>query len=68
MTGKCYYITTLGGWQRHASRFASSHFVVLAAPTTTPATAAAIAPTTTMDVKPPSGVGGYRERPGHRTR
>jgi hypothetical protein len=29
MTGKAYYITTLGDWQRHAARFANSHFVVL---------------------------------------
>ena len=30
MTGKCYYMTTLGDWQRHAARFANSHFIVLA--------------------------------------
>ena len=29
MTGKAYYLTTLGDWQRHAARFANSHFVVL---------------------------------------
>ena len=29
MTGKTYYITTLGDWQRHAPRFANSHFIVL---------------------------------------
>jgi hypothetical protein len=29
MTGKCYYITTLGDWQRHSPRFATSHFVLL---------------------------------------
>jgi hypothetical protein len=29
MTGKAYYITTLGDWQRHAARFANSHFIVL---------------------------------------
>lgn len=29
MTGKAYYVTTLGDWQRHAARFANSHFVVL---------------------------------------
>jgi hypothetical protein len=29
MTGKRYYITTLGDWQRHAGRFANSHFIVL---------------------------------------
>jgi hypothetical protein len=32
MTGKAYYLTTLGDWQRHATRFANSHFVVLDAP------------------------------------
>ena len=31
MTGKAYYITTLADWQRHAARFAHSHFIVLAA-------------------------------------
>ena len=29
MTGKAYYITTLADWQRHAPRFANSHFIVL---------------------------------------
>jgi len=29
MTGKRYYITTLGDWQRHASRFANSHWLAL---------------------------------------
>ena len=29
MTGKAYYITTLGDWQRHAARLANSHYVVL---------------------------------------
>jgi len=29
MTGKRYYLTTLGDWQRHAARFANSHFVAL---------------------------------------
>ena len=32
MTGKAYYLTTLGDWQRHAARFANSHFVMLDAP------------------------------------
>jgi hypothetical protein len=31
MTGRTYYLTTLGDWQRCASRFANSHFVVLGA-------------------------------------
>jgi hypothetical protein len=35
MTGKCYYMTTLGDWQRHAPRFANSHFIVLEPCTTT---------------------------------
>lgn len=34
MTGKRYYMTTLGDWQRHAARFAHSHFIVLEARTT----------------------------------
>jgi len=29
MTGKRYYITTLGAWQRHATRFITSHFIAL---------------------------------------
>ncbi|MGA3294317.1 MAG: hypothetical protein ABSE45_10100 [Candidatus Acidiferrales bacterium] len=29
MTGKAYYMTTLGDWQRHASRFANSHWLAL---------------------------------------
>jgi hypothetical protein len=29
MTGKSYYFTTLADWQRHAARFANSHFIVL---------------------------------------
>jgi hypothetical protein len=29
MTGKAYYLTTLGDWQRHAARFSNSHFIVL---------------------------------------
>ncbi|MGH9682170.1 MAG: hypothetical protein ACRD4S_00950 [Candidatus Acidiferrales bacterium] len=32
MTGKCYYLTTLGAWQRHAARFANSHWLALDAP------------------------------------
>ena len=36
MTGKRYYITTLGDWQRHAARFATSHFIVLDAPAAEP--------------------------------
>lgn len=29
MTGKAYYLTTLGDWQRHAARFANSHWIAL---------------------------------------
>ncbi len=29
MTGKRYYITTFADWQRHAERFANSHWVAL---------------------------------------
>jgi len=42
MTGKRYYITTLGAWRTHAPRFANSHFIVLdapQAPSSAPATA-----------------------------
>jgi hypothetical protein len=30
MTGKRYYVTTLGAWQRRAGRFANSHWLALA--------------------------------------
>ena len=29
MTGKRYYITTLGAWRRHATRFVNSHWLAL---------------------------------------
>jgi hypothetical protein len=29
MTGKAYYLTTLADWQRHAARFARSHWIAL---------------------------------------
>jgi hypothetical protein len=29
MTAKAYYLTTLGEWQRHAARFANSHWLSL---------------------------------------
>jgi len=32
MTGKCYYVTTLRDWRRHAARFAHSHWIACAAP------------------------------------
>jgi hypothetical protein len=31
MTGKLYYLTTLGGWRRHAARFVHSHWIALEA-------------------------------------
>ena len=43
MTGKRYYITTLGDWQRHAARFATSHFIVLDAPAADESVAASAA-------------------------
>jgi hypothetical protein len=30
MTGKRYYLTTLGAWRDHAARFANSHWLALA--------------------------------------
>lgn len=32
MTGKAYYLTTLGAWRRHAGRLANSHWLALSAP------------------------------------
>ncbi|MGA8220213.1 MAG: hypothetical protein WB780_01070 [Candidatus Acidiferrales bacterium] len=29
MTGKSYYLTTLGDWQRHSERFTNSHWLAL---------------------------------------
>lgn len=29
MTGRAYYLTTIGDWQRHAARFSNSHFIIL---------------------------------------
>jgi hypothetical protein len=29
MTGKRYYLTTIGAWHRHAGRFANSHWLAL---------------------------------------
>ena len=31
MTGKRYYLATLGAWRRHAPRLVNSHFVILGA-------------------------------------
>jgi hypothetical protein len=36
MTGKAYYLTTLADWQRHAPRFANSHFIILDAAPSAP--------------------------------
>jgi hypothetical protein len=33
MTGKAYYLTTLGAWRRHAGRLANSHWLALNAET-----------------------------------
>jgi hypothetical protein len=38
MTGKRYYLTTIGAWHRHASRFANSHWLALGADAATAAT------------------------------
>jgi len=37
MTGKRYYLTTLGAWHRHAGRFANSHWLALGADASTDA-------------------------------
>jgi hypothetical protein len=29
MTGRRYYLTTRGAWQRHSARFANSHWIAL---------------------------------------
>jgi hypothetical protein len=29
MTGRCYYLTTLGDWKRHAGRFTNSHWLAV---------------------------------------
>jgi hypothetical protein len=44
MIGKRYYITTLGAWRAHASRFANSHFILLDAPQAASTAAEADAP------------------------
>lgn len=36
MTGKLYYRTTLAAWQRHAHRFAASHWIALGQGTAPP--------------------------------
>jgi hypothetical protein len=48
MTGKRYYIATLGAWRTHAPRFANSHFITLDAPRSSRAT--------------PNNTGGERKR------
>jgi hypothetical protein len=60
LTGKRYYITTLGAWHKHAPRFANSHFIVLDAPqsasgaagTTTSRAGNCAAPPLTADASP----------------
>jgi hypothetical protein len=32
MTGRRYYLTTIGAWRRHAARCAETHFVAVSAP------------------------------------
>ena len=49
MTGKAYYITTLADWQRHAARFAHSHYIVLAAPGQDAAVGAGLKPAPAAD-------------------
>lgn len=49
MTGKLYYLTTLGDFQRHAARFKSSHWLALGSQgvdQTTPTTCESIADVT----------------------
>jgi len=29
MTGRCYYLTTLGDWRRNSARFTNSHWLAL---------------------------------------
>jgi len=41
MTGKRYYLTTLGAWHRHAARFVNSHWLALRQAETTDATSIA---------------------------
>ena len=38
MTGKRYYLTTLGAWHRHAARFVNSHWLALTRAATTDVT------------------------------
>src|ERR1700679_154463 len=38
MTGKQYYLTTLGAWHHHAALFANSHLLALSRAATTDAT------------------------------
>src|SRR6202050_5976591 len=35
LSGKRYYLTTLGAWHRHAARFVNSHWLALGAAATT---------------------------------
>jgi hypothetical protein len=50
MTGKRYYLTTLGAWQRHTHRLAGSHFIVLDdAPGSAPQRSANVQPSRTEE-------------------
>jgi hypothetical protein len=42
MTGHRYYITTLAAWQRHAARFANSHWLALGGDAAAPGDATTI--------------------------
>lgn len=74
MTGKAYYLTTLGAWRRHAGRLANSHWLALSTPPNVErkgsAETVALAGTTEMesgDAKGTPGDGAGREgmdRPG----
>lgn len=62
MTGKAYYITTLSDWQRHAPRYANSHFIVLDAPVLGPSPSGPAPQQSTLTVEcgsllPPLGAG-----------
>jgi hypothetical protein len=56
MTGRAYYLTTLADWQRHAARFANSHFVVLGTGNTAADTASYAAGTAGNPAIPGAGI------------
>jgi hypothetical protein len=59
MTGKRYYMTTLGDWLCHAARFANSHYIVLDAPDSR----AVIPPVLTKEGNPAALLADGDERP-----